>query len=500
MVMTFILSGLSGQSIEQQLDSLAASYDLMGSAVLLVRQDTLLLEHYTGKSDLTRNIAISDSTFFRVASISKSVTAIAVMMLVEQQLLDLNTDISTYLGYQVRNPNYLTVPLTIRMLLSHQSSIVDGTGYFSFQQATSQAAPIPDLESLITPAGTHFSANCWRSTEPPWTYFTYANINYGILGTIIEKVSGQRFDQYIRQHILLPLGIQGSFNIQDLPDADRIAALYRKSAGVWVPQADHYAGTLPAPINLSGYLPGTNGMVFSPQGGLRITARELSMIMRLFSNRGIADGIRLLQDTTVDLMKFRHYCYTCGNDGDNMGGLMRGYGLGLHIITNYPNQDIVFPDIEMMGHPGEAYGLLSDMYFDTKGLFGVIFITNGVGTGVQYGTQSVFYACEEAAFRKMFQHYITGQSVEQMQASDITTLLVWPNPSSAGMLNIRIEPAVQEPMLIEIRNLQGALVATHQTQTSEIKIATSTISEGCYLLSVIYEGNRPLRRLITIGK
>ncbi|MFO7722847.1 MAG: serine hydrolase, partial [Bacteroidales bacterium] len=437
---------------------------------------------------------------FRVASISKSVTAVAVMMLYEQQLLDIHEDISVYLGYLVRNPNYPTVPLTVKMLMSHQSSILDGNGYNQFLQATLQAPPVPDISGLITSSGTYFTSDCWRSTEPPGTYFSYANINYGILGTVIEKVSGQRFDQYVRQNILIPLGIEGSFNIHDLPDPDRIAALYRKTSGNWLPQADHYAGTLPAPMNLAGYTPGTNGMLFAPQGGLRITAPELSKIMRLLSNRGVVDSIRLIQDTTAELMRFRHYCYTCGNDGNNMGGFFRGYGLGLHLTTNYPGEDIVFPGIEMIGHPGEAYGLLSDMYFDIKGIYEVIFITNGVGTGFPYGTQSVFYRCEEDVFSLIYNSFIQNQSVEETgNQFEIPVFEIWPNPSSGEEIKIVTGENFPLPGKMEIRNNLGLLLVKGIITKREEAIPLNSLPPGIYHVSVLSANNQSATKTLIIN-
>jgi CubicO group peptidase (beta-lactamase class C family) len=487
------------QTIDQQLDSIAAAHDMIGSAVIFIKHDSVIVEHYTGKADFARNIPVNDSTFFRVASVSKSVTAMAVMMLYEQQLIDIYEDISLYLGYTVRNPNYPTVPLTVKMLLSHQSSILDGTGYNQFLQATQQAPPVPDISGLITSSGNWFTPDCWRSTEPPGTYFTYANINYAILGTIIEKVTGQRFDQYVSQNILIPLNIEGSFNIYDLPDPDRIAVLYRKPAGTWTPQTDNFSGILPPPLNLNGYVPGTNGLLFAPQGGLRITAPELAKIMRLLSNRGAVDGIRLLQDTTVELMRFRHYCYTCGNDGNNMGGFFRGYGLGLHITTNYPGEDVVFPGIEMIGHPGEAYGLLSDMYFDIKGIYGVIFITNGVGAGYQYGNNSVFYRCEEDVFSLIHNTFIQSQSIEQTPTrNNYSGFEIWPNPSSGKEINIVAAEGFQFPSKIEIRNNTGVLVSEGIITKREEAIPLNSLPPGIYLVNVVSANNQSATKTLII--
>lgn len=161
--------------------------------------------YFTGKSDLARNIDIAQNTKFRIASISKTITAIAIMQLVEQNLLDLDSDIGDILEYSVRNPSFPNQKITTRMLLSHKSSIVDGSTYDNFLSATYNNYPIPNLNQLLTPGGNYYSTNQFI-TRTPGTYFNYSNINFVILGTIIEKLSNQRFDTYCREHIFQPLG------------------------------------------------------------------------------------------------------------------------------------------------------------------------------------------------------------------------------------------------------------------------------------------------------
>ena len=102
----------------------------------------------------------------------------------------------------------------------------------------------------------------------------YSNLNYGIIGTLIERLSGQRFDQFMRQQVLLPMGINGSSTIQDLDDVTDLAVLYRNN----VPQADDLGGVMPVAPDLSTYTIGTNGLYFAPQGGLRASALEMASI------------------------------------------------------------------------------------------------------------------------------------------------------------------------------------------------------------------------------
>ncbi len=150
------------------------------------------------------------------------------------------------------------------MLLSHTSSLQDGNGYSSFL-GTTVGNPNPShIQSLLVAGGSYYTSNLWRS-EKPGTYFAYSNANFGILASLIEALSGQRFDIYMRQQIFEPIEISGSFNIADLVDINNVAVLYRKNGGVWMPQVDNYQGSPTAPMDYSNYTLGTNGFLFSPQ-------------------------------------------------------------------------------------------------------------------------------------------------------------------------------------------------------------------------------------------
>ena len=151
------------------------------------------------------------------------------MKLYDQDEFELDEDISTYLGFTVRNPNHPTIPITFRMLLSHTSSLQDGTGYTSFLNATYAQNPIPNMSSVLQPGGSFYTTNMWR-TEIPGSYFTYSNLNFGLIGTLIEKISNQRFDVFMKNEILIPLDIDGSYNIQDLSTITDVATIYRKIA------------------------------------------------------------------------------------------------------------------------------------------------------------------------------------------------------------------------------------------------------------------------------
>ena len=398
------------QNLQQQLQNVATANGLIGMSVVTTCGTDVQDVVHTGKSNVALNISVTDSTRYRIASISKLVTAIGLMGLHEQGLFGLDDDVSTALGFSFRNPAFPTVPITYRMVLSHTSSFQDGTGYADFLNATYSTAPPPPISELALPGGDWYTANLWR-TEQPGTYFTYSNANFGIVGTLIEALSGQRFDVYMRQQVLLPLGINGSYNVQDLYSLDDLAVLYRNSA----PQADNFNGVMPPAPDLSQYVIGSNGLYFAPQGGLRISALELARFAILLNNEGTYDGTALLQPATVALMLGDEWTWN-GSNGDNYYGLFRSWGLGVHRITAQSGGDVVFPGTAMFGHAGEAYGLISDLYVDPATGFALVFITNGYtpGNAYQFGMASAFYGAEEDVYAALQQYAVPACSLTGM--------------------------------------------------------------------------------------
>lgn len=385
------------EDLSTRIDSIRRGHDLMGGVVVVFCKDRILESIPFGTADHGRSIPVSDSTAFRIASVSKTITAIAVMRLWDDGRLDLDADIDTILGYPVRNHYYPSTPITCRMLLSHTSGLIDGDTYSDFLSASYNDDPIPDISEILSPQGSHYS-NTNSDNMPPGTYFHYGNLNFGVLGTIVEKVTGTRFDEYCFQEIFLPLGIDGSFNVNHLADIDDVAVLYRKAGGRWLAQADDYRGVQPVFSNLAGYVAGTNGLRFAPQGGLRISGNDLAKIFTALLNEGEAGGYRLLSPSAVAQMLGTQWLYD-GSNGNSSYGLFRSWGLGTHIITNTPDNDVVLSGSQrMFGHPGEAYGLVSDAYIDTDREIGLVFMTNGCGAGYAVGGRSAFYTVEKEVF------------------------------------------------------------------------------------------------------
>lgn len=359
-------------------------------------------------TDLQYNLPLTRDTKLRIASISKVFVAAAYMQLAEQGKIDLDADISRYLGFTLRNPNYPDTPITSKMLLSHTSSLRDGEVYTIPSKYSLQELFRPD--GMFYEGGAHYAPY----GEAPGEFFCYTNLNYGILGTIIEKVTQTRFDKYMNQAIFDPMEIDASFNITDFNEAalSDFGLIYQKQEygiwntdGPWIAQVDDYSAlkiygnNLYNIYNYDEYITETNATIFFPHGGLRISLAGLEKWMQMLIDNGKYNGKRILTEKSIDEM-FKPYWVLneAKTNGDTYGGLMNCFGLGIQNVKNI-DKDRFLPDrdIEMSGHFAEAYGLLAGMFIDREHKNGFIYIMNGMPgpESANAGAYSGMYSWEE---------------------------------------------------------------------------------------------------------
>lgn len=468
-------------TFHEQLTNIASDNQLVGMSVVTMCNGMSVDEFYYGLADIDRQKQVTGETYYRIASISKAVTATALMMLYDEGLFDLNDNINEYLDFEVINPNYPNIDITFSMLLSHTSSLVDGNGYSSFLSDTYSLTPPPNLSELICQGGDYYTSNMWLNKEPG-SYFTYSNVNYGLIGTLIEQISGKRFDLFVRERILQPLEISGSFNIDHIQDIQHVAVLYRNG----VPQSDNYGGVHPELFDSASYQLGTNGLVFAPQGGLRITARDLAKFMAMHANNGEYNQVDILSESTAMLMHQPVWTYD-GTNGNNYYNLFNSWGLGLQLTVNKDFGDVVLPNVPMIGHAGEAYGLISDMYFEKEKQFGIVFITNGLQSGsYEYGNSSAFYLPEEQAFDAVNEYFYQNcNTLSTPECCDVprTEQLLY-----YDFFNHRLDrKSGNEQIILSIYDLRGTLVGNATLDESGCDV--SYLPRGFYLVKAI-SGNQ----------
>lgn len=464
------------------LSAIAAQHDVAGMAVIGSCGDT---DHEVshGLRDISRGLPVTADTHFRIASVSKLVTALAVLYLHDQGALDLYQPAGSLLGFPLQNPNHPLHIIRVIDLLTHQSSIQDGSTYTDFLFESYTSPNPPPISDLLVPGAPWYAANNWRQ-EAPGSFFMYSNLNYGLLGSIIEAAADQRFDRYMRDVFLPLLGIEGSFNPADLSDINQLAVLYRKPGGVWTPQFDHFQGIAPPDRELPGYIPGSNGLLFAPQGGLRTTARSLMKLARLLQRKGHTGETQLIQAETMVLMLEPQWTYN-GSNGDPYFGLYYAFGAGAHHTTNRPGEDIVVPGHFFVGHPGAAYGLAASLYVRTgEGAdAAIMFITNGVGAGFQFDARSAFYTIEtdvfEAYAEYILQHCVSDTSMESdavanpAEPASFRVMAPYPNPFNSRT-QIRWEMTASDQLEITLFDLSGRVAG---------KLADGLFPQGLHTLT-----------------
>jgi len=344
-----------------------------------------------------RLVTIDDPV--RVASISKLVTAIGVMQLVEAGKLHLEADVSTDLGWQLRNPAFPDRPITLTMLLSHTASVRDHDDQYA----------IPLGQSV---QGTMADPRSWDLKHGPGdNYFTYGNMNFPIVASIVERVTGERFDRWMRAHVLEPMKLDACYNWPTCSDA-AIARAVELDGPDGKPLKDDLHGSRPAcpvlvtegPCDLSRWKLGENGGLFAPQGGLRISMSGLARVGQMLLNSGTLDGVRILSSASVATL-FDQVWRFDGANGATEHGFYCSFGRATQQIpTRVPGcgDDMGTNGAILIGHAGDAYGLKAGLWLDRARGRGIAYFVTGVPEHAVRDDRSAFTAAEARAFRRTY--------------------------------------------------------------------------------------------------
>ena len=356
------------KEFEKDMGAYLADIGAVGVSCVVVKDNQVVYHHNFGVKDLETGEPVDDETLFRIASISKSFTATSLLQQVEQGRVALSDDVSDLLGFRVRNPRFPDTVITLEMLLSHISSINDSQGYWT-------------TIDIINPDINPDAGKCYNDYEPGSGEYEYCNLNLNLAGTILERVSGERFDQYVVNHVLRPLGLYGGYCVDSL-DRSRFAHLYNWDAkdSVFVDQYDEaYA---PRSEKVANYTMGHDALIFSPTGGMKISALDLARYMTMHMNYGTTpDGVRIISEESSRNMQLPR------SEAEH-------YGLNLWLADDY------VPGVTLVGHTGGAYGLSSAMFFNPDEKYGFVIICSG--SHDEEGTHNVLHQ----GIRRMYHHFI----------------------------------------------------------------------------------------------
>ena len=329
---------------------------IAGCLTLIARRGELAHLSAMGMMDRERGLPMAEDAIFRIYSMTKPITSVALMMLFERGAFQLSDPVARFIPQwaelQVMTggeyPDYATAPperpMTIRDLLSHQSGLTYGfmegpleAGYFKHKVYQAGTMRGRDLQSMID-----------RLAELPLKFSPGDNWNYGVstdvCGYLVQEISGRRFDEYLREEIFEPLGMEDTGFYVPAEKQHRLAANYERGADKQLRPLDIFgAGEyFEEPTFLSG------------GGGLVSTAQDYQRFCQMLLNGGQLDGVRILGPKTIELMAMNHL-----PDDDELSARALGtwsetandgvgFGLGFAVLLDLPRTQNV-------GSVGEYY-------------------------------------------------------------------------------------------------------------------------------------------------
>lgn len=334
-------------------------FEMVGSNVLFLRKDGYIETVSTGYASLEKNIKSHPNSIYRIASISKVIVAVGLLKLYEKGLVDLDEDVSKYLGFKVRNPKYEEQKITLRMILTQTSSIIDDgicdNGIYKGYDGSNCTDDFIKLEELLTKGSKHFYKG--YSDHAPGSEFIYSNLGCGILACVCEKITNKYFPDYIIECLLNPLDIKSGFRLENISYPENLVGHYLYENNQFKLYRDYESFKK---VQCLKYPLGENYRGVA--GGLYISSIDLSKIMSMLMNKGIYNNIRILEEKTVKEME------TVWWEGLPSDPTYRKKGLQMIILDQFTN-------LPLKGHFGNAYGLRSFMLYNDNG--GIIFLCNG---------------------------------------------------------------------------------------------------------------------------
>lgn len=311
-------------------------YNIAGVGLAIVDQNSRLHTAFIGLADRQRGIPINKDTVFRVGSITKTFTSLAILRLVEQGKIDLNEEVSTYLPKSIYTNTYSSSPIRVAHLLEHTAGFHDmDAREWDFKQANWTLG-----QSL------QYSPTSRKTAWKPGEYYSYTNSGAGIAGYMIEQVTGKNFEDFVRDEIFAPLDYQdATFQLNERIKS-RLAVGYDVDGSRVIPYWH---------------------MLYRPFGAMNMRVDEMAKAVRLLINYGRADDAEIFTKQSIQRMEKSTTTLAARH------GLEYGYGLG--------NYAWVRDGVVFHGHGGDADGYLAHYGYtrkNNKGYFLVINAFHGV--------------------------------------------------------------------------------------------------------------------------
>jgi CubicO group peptidase (beta-lactamase class C family) len=306
-----------GTELDKFIEAEMQAQKIPGLAACLVKSGKIVWSKGYGWSDIKRRVPMDpQSTIQNIGSIAKTVTATAAMQLWEEGKFDLDDDINQYLPFPVRNTSHPDRLVSFRSLLTHRSSIADSSAYSSSYGCGDPGIDLATwIKAYFTVGGRYYVKEKNFHPWKPGEKHQYSNVGFGLLGYLVERLSGESFDVFTKKRIFDPLGMKAS--------GWMLSGIPRESHAVpYVPVTDGQIDEVVENCRKSGMLGGNverdasksdyqplclYGFPNYPDGLLRTSVNQLARFLIAYINQGIHDGVRILEADTIRLMLTRQH-------------------------------------------------------------------------------------------------------------------------------------------------------------------------------------------------
>jgi CubicO group peptidase (beta-lactamase class C family) len=336
-----------------------------GLAVAIVDKTGVLFSAGYGWADLEGGVPMTPDTVINIASISKTVTSLAVLQLRDQGLLSLDDDVNRHLPFAVRHPAFAETKITVRQLLTHTSGIQDGEAYGASYACGDPAVPLETwIRGYLEVGGSYYDADQNFLATAPGKAYSYCNVGFGLLGYLVETVSGVPFADYIQSNVFEPLGMtESGWYLSDMDPRLHATPYAWMEAGSTL-ENDLFVETGDRLLEEDEFVPFCLYSFFNiPDGLVRTSVRQLANYLVAHIRGGEFESRRILARSTVEEILSPQLDDSMIQDGGHVQGLAwrkRSLDVG-----------------EVWGHGGADPGVRTYMGFSPDKGRGVILFANG---------------------------------------------------------------------------------------------------------------------------